>query len=130
MKIISVGQYKGNTYCIEIENRDNVYVDKSIAEKYNLRKDTEIPEAALEQIVYDNTLRKAKSRAFYLLGGRDHCREELWRKLKNSYSEEICDLVCEYMQELGFLNDEEYAKKLAKKLLEIKGLGMFRAKWK
>lgn len=69
----------------------------------------------------------AKRRAMYLLGGKDYSRAELIEKLKKNYSEktasEVADLMCEY----GYVDDEKYAAKLARKYIEVSGYGKSRA---
>lgn len=73
-------------------------------------------------------LKRAKKRALYLLGERAFCRAEFLKKLAASYGEEIASEVIEYVDGLGYLNDEEYAAKYADFLIHRKKLGLFRAK--
>lgn len=70
----------------------------------------------------------AKKRAMYLLGGKDYSIKELRDKLLKNYSPEICEAVIEKMCEYGFLDDERYAKKLARKYIQIQKYGKNRAK--
>lgn len=128
MKITSVSRYKGSTVCVEFDGRQNIYIADSIAERYHLKEGLDIPSDAVDSIVYDDTARKAEERALYLLTVRDHCRSELYGKLERNYPPEICSSVCDKMQEMGYIDDEEYAKKYAKKLFERKGVGTFKAK--
>lgn len=128
MKITSVSKYKGSTMCVEFDGRPNIYIADSIAEKYHLKEGLDIPPDAIDSVVYDDMARKAKERAFYLLATRDYCYSELYGKLERNYPPEICSSVCDKMQEMGFINDEEYAKKYARKLFERKGVGTFKAK--
>lgn len=73
-------------------------------------------------------LKRAKKRALYLLGERAFCRAELLSKLSKTYGDEIAEEVMEYVDELGYINDGEYAVKLAEYLIHRKKLGLFRAK--
>lgn len=57
---------------------------------------------------------KARKRALYLLGIKDYSRKELMDKLKHSYSEESAVYACDYIEQLGLLNDEVYARRLIK----------------
>ncbi|MEG0615255.1 MAG: regulatory protein RecX, partial [Oscillospiraceae bacterium] len=45
-----------------------------------------------------------------------------------NYDDEICFEVLAKLVEIGLINDEEYAKKFAKKLVEGKHFGSWRAK--
>lgn len=71
---------------------------------------------------------RARKRAMYLLGSRDYSSAALREKLLNNYSEETADRVIEDMTEYGFLDDEEYAVKLAASLVKGKKYGIYRAK--
>lgn len=71
---------------------------------------------------------RARKRAMYLLGGHAYSCAALREKLLNSYSKETADRVVEDMTEYGFLNDGEYAEKLAASLIKGKKYGLYRAK--
>lgn len=73
-------------------------------------------------------LRKAKARALYLLGERAMCLAELKTKLTKTYGEEIAGEAAEYVLQLGYINDEEYAPRLAEYLIKRKRWGVRRAR--
>lgn len=129
MKILSVSQYKGTTFCIEIEGVPNVYIGAQTVEKYSLKAGLELPRAALEEIQYADLERKANQRALHILAARDCSFTELYRKLEKNYPKEMCLNVCRRMAELGYINDRAYAEKLARQLFEVKKLGMIKAKY-
>ena len=70
---------------------------------------------------------RAKERALYILEARDHSYAELYAKLEKNYCEEVCYAVCDKMTELGLIDDERYAQKLAKYLFTVKKFGKYRA---
>ncbi len=70
---------------------------------------------------------RASKRALYLLGGKDYCEKELYDKLLNNYAPETCERVIERMKEYGYLDDERYAKKLARSQITVKKHGRQRA---
>ena len=72
---------------------------------------------------------RAKKRAMYLLGSRDYCRNELYKKLAENYCAETCHYVIELMEHYGFIDDESYARKLAKKLIKVNHRGKKRARF-
>ena len=72
--------------------------------------------------------RRARKRAMYLLGSRPYSISALREKLLNNYSEETADRVIEDMTRYGFLDDEEYAKRLASSIINGKKYGLRRAK--
>ena len=69
----------------------------------------------------------ARRRAMHLLAARDYGKKELYKKLLNNYSEKTSLAVTEMMMEYGYLDDERYAKKLAKTYIEIRKYGKKRA---
>lgn len=76
----------------------------------------------------EELLKRAKKRALYLLGERAFCRAELLGKLTKTYGSEIAESAMEYIDDLGYINDEEYAVKYADYLIHRKKHGIFRAK--
>lgn len=72
-------------------------------------------------------LETAKKRAMYLLGGKDYSRRALYDKLREHYSPESCEKAVAQMCEYGYLDDERYAKRLARQYIEGKKYGKRRA---
>lgn len=72
--------------------------------------------------------RRARKRAMYLLGSRPYSTAALREKLLNSYTEETAERVIEDMTRYGFLDDEDYARRLASSIIKGKKYGLHRAK--
>ena len=124
MKILSVEKYKGNTFCIILENGEHIYINESIISQYGFDKGIEVSREKLNEAVSKDQKRKAKERALYLLSYRDHSYMELFDKLSKTYTEEISYEICDKMVELGFINDEKYAKRLANQMYNTKYFGL------
>lgn len=84
--------------------------------------------ALFEEIEQDAEYQRARKRAMYLLGSRPYSTAALKEKLLNNYSEETADKVIEDMTRYGFLDDEDYAKRLAGSIINGKKYGLHRAK--
>ena len=80
------------------------------------------------ELEYSSEYNRARKRAMYLLGNRDYSSAALREKLLNNYSSDTVSRVIEDMISYGFLNDEEYARKLASSLIRGKKYGFYRAK--
>ena len=80
------------------------------------------------ELEYNSEYGRARKRAMYLLGARDYSSSALKEKLLNNYSEDTAERVVEDMKSYGFLDDEEYARKLASSLINGKKYGFYRAK--
>ena len=65
---------------------------------------------------------RAKEKAFFLLGIKDYSKKQLFDKLIKEVSADTADKVCERLEELGLINDENYARRLAHDLIHIKKL--------
>lgn len=131
MEITALEEYKGDTWRLELDgNRDTTYfVNISVVNEFSLKKGLELNGTALMQIRSADALRKAKRRALYLLGTRQYCRGELVKKLLQNYDEETARSAVDYMVDLGYVNDEDYAPKLAEYLIHTKRWGLRKTRY-
>lgn len=127
MEITELSEHKGDTWKIEL-GETRYYINVSIVAEFRLEKGQELSREKLAKIRSADILRKAKNRALYLLGERDMCLAELTRKLNKTYGEEVAEEAAEYVRSLGYINDEEYAPKLAEYLIKRKKFGRRRAR--
>ena len=128
MKIAALSEYKGETWEIVLESGKKVFVNEMIVSDFRLFEGKEITPAELCSITSADIARKAKKRALYLLGERAFCRAELLAKLEKSYGAEVAENAVCYVEELGYINDEDYAAKYAEYLIKRKKHGVYRAK--
>ncbi|MBR1739641.1 MAG: regulatory protein RecX [Ruminococcus sp.] len=128
IRVTGVTPYKGSTYKIEFEEGEPYFLNKQTVDMFSLRAGAVLPLSAWEQITGEEQFRKAKERALYLLDRRDYSYTELFRKLEQTYPEDICFRVMDKMVELGTVNDRRYAEGLARHYIEVKRFGLYRAK--
>ena len=129
MIITNLGEYKGDTWEIELDGKRKIYVNASIVNGGGLRQGQAVSPGTLSEIMGEDALRKAKKRALYLIGERDMCRGELLKKLTKTYGSEVAEQATEHVCELGYINDEEYAPKLAEYLIKRKRWGVRRVRY-
>ena len=79
------------------------------------------------EVAYACDLRRARERALYLLDYKDYSYILMFRKLSENYPEQICFEVCDKLAELGVINDRRFAEGLARRYMEVKGFGRYRA---
>ena len=84
--------------------------------------------ALFKEAERDAEYERARKRAMYLLGSRPYSTAALREKLLNNYSEETTDRVIKDMTRYGFLDDEDYARRLASSIIKGKRYGLHRAK--
>ena len=80
----------------------------------------EIGDDELHEIIALSNERRAKNKALWLISYRDHSKKELKDKIKRTCDEASAEKAVERMEELGLVDDEDYARRYAKKLLSQK----------
>lgn len=92
-------------------------VDEETVSAFNLHTGMEIGEDGLAELRKRSEYNKALSRAFLILRSRDHSEYELYTKLGRSFDEDTAAAVVSRIKELGYLNDENFARRYAEELL-------------
>lgn len=128
-RITELSQYKGDTYKLELEGGQTFFINYALVADYDLHEGEEMDRELLEKLCRADNMRKAKKRALYLLGSRMYCYNELYKKLLPSYGEEASRRAADAMQEYGYIDDEDYAAKLANRLIHVKHYGIGKTRW-
>ena len=84
----------------------------------------EIDDDELREIIDKSNERRAKEKALWLISYRSHSKKELFDKLKRSFDEASAQKTVDRMEELGLINDEEFAKLYARKLVNGKKMSV------
>lgn len=131
MTITELCVYKDDTWRLELDGRSDAtfFINESTVQAFSLAKGQELSGEALAQVRGADLLRKAKRRALHLLGVREFCYRELLNKLLRSYPEQTARAAADYAVELGYIDDEAYAPKLAEYLIHTKRFGLRKAKY-
>ena len=82
----------------------------------------EIDDDALKEIIEKSGERRAKEKALWLISYRNHSEKELFDKLRRDFDEASAQKAVSRMAELGLINDEEFAKAYARRLVYGKKL--------
>ncbi len=77
----------------------------------------EIDDEDLHEIIALSNERRAKEKALRLISYRDHSKKELTDKIKRTCDSESAQKAVERMEELGLVDDENYARRYAYQLL-------------
>ena len=128
-RITELSLYKGDTYKLELEGGTTFFLNCALGADYDLYEGGEMDSELLEKLQRADNMRKAKKRALYLLGSRMYCYGELYKKLLPTYGEEASRAAADAMQEYGYIDDEDYARKLAERLIRGKRYGMGKTRW-
>jgi len=127
--ISDISVYKVDTCLVEFEGGGRIYINRSVIEDNSLHKGVEVDADVLESLQAADDRRRAKKRALYLLGNRMYGYNELIKKLSESYSEDISREAADLMRSYGYIDDGEYAAKLAESLIHTKHYGLQKARW-
>ena len=71
----------------------------------------------LEEARQASDMRRAQEKALYLLEYRSHSKKELEEKIRRTSSREAAAAAADRMEELGLIDDEEYARRYPEQLL-------------
>lgn len=130
MLITALSVFKGDTYKLELDDGElTFFVNSTVVSDFMLHKGEELNGDRLAQIQQADTRRKAKKRALYLLGSKQYCYKELLTKLMRTYDEDTARYAADAMLDYGYVNDEDYAPKLAEYLIHTKRYGLRKAKF-
>lgn len=110
----------------------DLYIDGELAftldtrtlQEEGIRKGVEVSDEQLHNLVIMSEHRRAKEKALYFLGFRDHTRKELFSKLKRTESENAAEYAVNKMIELGFVDEERFARNYAEQLITVKHLSI------
>ena len=92
-----------------------------------LRIGMELDDEELYRLIQRSDAHRAQEKALYLLEHRSHSKKELADKISRTAGREAAERAAERMEELGLVNDAQYARNLAEELLQRKRFAARRA---
>lgn len=120
MKIIEVSRRRRQLYLLTFEGGDPIEVDVRTFDESSFNEGCNITEEQLNGLLAASQYNRARERALYLLGLRDYACKELEQKLYAEAPPETAAAVVERLRQVGLLDDERYAARLARSLSEGK----------
>ena len=116
MVITDIKITKKGKYALFCGSEFLLSVDENTCFDYDLHPGMEIGEDALAELRKRSEYNKALSRAFLILGSRDHSEYELYTKLTRSFDDGTVSAAVARIKELGYLDDERFARRYAEEL--------------
>lgn len=122
MRITAAKKVRGQQYILTLDGDEEtqVMVDASTFDHSGYRVDGWIDEQGLLELMELSKRNRTRSRALYYLSGRDYSKKELERKLYRVADKEMAAGVVDRLEEVGLLNDEAYAERLALSLSQYR----------
>ncbi len=112
-----------------IDGEQAMKIDTETFLRSGLRPGDELTDEALHELVQASDAHRAKEKALYLLEHRAHSKKELTEKIaRTAASREAAQAAADRMEELGLLNDGEYARRYAQELFTRKRYGAMRVR--
>lgn len=133
--ITKIGRQKNNNerYNLYLDEKYAFSVDEAVLIKYQLSKGKVIEAFTIDEIVFDDEVRKAYNKAINFLSYRMRSEHEVKKKLQMSeFGESVILEAIRKLYEHGFLNDESFTKALVatQKKNSKKGPGAIRQELK
>ncbi len=106
-----------------------VKIDRETFLRSGLKPGDELSDEELHELIQASDARRAREKALYLLEHRSHSKKELTEKIaRTAASREAAQAAADRMEELGLLNDETYARDLARELFLRRRFGKARVR--
>lgn len=116
--IITYKSGRGKKIHIMIDDEYQITTDIDFWAEHYIKNGTDIDDEQWQNLVDAINYKKAIHKCYDLLSRRDHSVKELRAKLLRTSDEKNADKAIQKMLELGYLNDEKYAKLLVNNFLQ------------
>ena len=118
-RVISVKKGKKHLSEVLFENGTSLVLDSDYCAEAQLSVGKKLSEYECCEYKVGSDTRRAKSRALWYLSRADHSEKGLFDKLKKAgFDEAACTAAVDRMKQLAYLDDQKFALRLAKNLLD------------
>lgn len=116
-------------YQLYIDGEAAVKVDMQVFMLSGYKAGSDITDEELYELIKSSDERRAREKALYLLEHRSHSKKELKEKIiKSGVPKETAEAAAGHMEEIGLVNDAEYARNYARMLFDRKQFGVRRVR--
>lgn len=128
MRISSIQKLRNNVE-IYFEDSSKIRIDYRIAFDNGLRRNDDLDEEKINNLLSQSEKLKIKDSAFRFLARRHHSSQEIFKKLLNKgYKKEDISEVLEKLKRDGFVDDLLFANAFVEEKLTKKKLGLIKVK--
>ena len=107
----------------ELDSKGLPLIDATLLAEKGLSQGDNISSEGFCELVSESYYRRAKSRALWYLSRGDLAEKELYKKLVKIFPQTASARAVAKIKELGYIDDEKYALRLAENLLKVKRVG-------
>lgn len=120
MQITDIRVTKRGRIAIDLDGEFALTLPADLFAQSHLRRGEEIAQERLDELWQEAQAREARERALRLLSSRAYTKKQLEDKLSRVCEEEAVSGAVERMEELGLLDDQDYALRSARDLRHFK----------
>ena len=120
MIVTAVEPRKGHLYAIWLDGELIGEIDADTWEMSHFRMGTEITREEYDALWLESNRNRAKSYALYLLAKQNYTRKGLLDKICTRYDRPSAEFAVTRMEELRLIDDEDYARRYCRGLVENK----------
>lgn len=122
MKITEIRPRRKGLSALFIDGEFAMSLDTQTLLEQRIDVGKELDDEELHELITLSNERRAKEKALWLISYRSHSKKELRDKIRRTCDAEAADKAVERMEELGLVNDEDFARRYAEQLLYGKRL--------
>ena len=126
MRITDVRTTKRGRVALYVEGEFLLSMHPDVFAVSGLSVGSEVDTESLETLSAEAELKKAKEKALNLLSYKEYTTKQLTDRLKRHTDEESAEQAVARIEELGLLDDDDYAERFARDLSERKKFGILR----
>ena len=113
---------------VYIDGEEAVKLDTETLEVNSIKIGMNITDEELYELIQKSEARRASEKALYLLERRNHSKKELRDKISRVAGKEAAEAAAQHMEDIGLVNDEDFARAYARELFERKKYGAGRVR--
>lgn len=123
MKLTKITITQKGRYALFVDDNFLFSVTDLTLHEFRLKEGMEVSDELLDEVYAQAMFYKAKDAAFKALSYKGYSRGKLREKLAAKTTEDAAEQAVERMEELGLINDEDYAQRLVEYLVNVKKYG-------
>lgn len=128
MRITDIAPTKKGRWSVFVDGEFYGVLHSDIYARSHLSPGSDIPQAELDELIARSGGAIARERALRLLSARAYTSSELFEKIVDYADEETAHAAVRRMQELGLLDDLDYARRYAADCIKLKGYSYSRTR--
>lgn len=120
MKITDIRPRRKGLSAVYIDGEYALSLDTQTLLEHRIDIGRELDDEELHDLIESSNERRAKEKALWLISYRAHSKKELRDKISRTCDRQSAEKAVERMEELGLVNDRDYAERCAQTLIFTK----------